>query len=284
MFEQQVLRPEEFALFKKLMYERTGIFLNETKLALVANRLRARLRLLKLPSYRAYYEYARGHEDELTACIDAITTNETYFFREPRQWAYFETDMLPALLRRNAKTKTLRIWSAACSTGEEPYSVAIFLKEHLPPGWRPEITGSDINSEVLARAKAAVYRPYAVAKTDPALVRKYFTEEKTDPEGRPAAGSEPRAAEGYRLSAAVRAMVRLEPHNLLKKKPSGKFDVILCRNVLIYFNDESKRRVLANLYDALTPGGYLLLGAAEGMLGMNLIFKPLRLSVYQRTE
>lgn len=282
--EQQALKPEEFELFKELMHERTGIFLNDTKLALVANRLRPRLRLLKIPSYRAYYDYARRNAGELAACIDAITTNETYFFREPRQLEYFRSDLLPALMLNKAKSRILKIWSAACSTGEEPYTIAILLKEHMPSGWLASITASDINTEVLARAKAAVYGSYAVEKTSPEFVRKYFAVSRIDVKGKPVIGSAPHARKEYKLAEAVRAMVQFERHNLMEKNTRQKFDVIFCRNVLIYFNEATKRQALSNLYSALAPGGYLLLGAAEGMLGMNLKFKPLRLSIYQRTE
>ncbi|HNW91751.1 MAG TPA: protein-glutamate O-methyltransferase CheR [bacterium] len=284
MLDQQVLTPAEFVLFQKLMYERTGIYLKEAKMSLVANRLRARLRELTLPSYQAYYEYVLRHGDELTACIDAITTNETYFFREPRQWEYFASDMLPELVQRNGKTRTLKIWSAASSTGEEPYTIAIFLKEHLPAGWTSSIIASDINSQVLQRARTGIYRPYAVNKTDAALVRKYFAVKKLTGKDRLPIDHALPAGEEYHLDPAVRAMVQFKTHNLKDRYPLTRFDMIFCRNVLIYFNDESKRLVLQNLYESLVPNGYLLLGAAEGMMGMNLKFRTLRPSIYQRVE
>ncbi len=279
-----VLSAAEFTLFKELMYQRTGIFLKESKMSLVANRLRTRLRDLNLPTYRAYYDYVVKNNGELVTCIDAITTNETYCFREPRQWEYFHSDMLPALLARNAKTKSLKVWSAACSTGEEPYTIAMFLKERLPAGWHATIHASDINSEVLARAKAAVYRPYAVSRTDPALVKKYFTVRQVDGRGRAVIDHAASVQEEYHLAPAIRAMVQFRTHNLMQKVTGQKYDIIFCRNVLIYFDETSKKQVLTNLYDALVPDGYLLLGAAEGMMGLNLKYRTLKPSIYQRTE
>lgn len=284
VFEQQVLTAAEFALFKKLMYERTGIFLKETKMSLVANRLRARLRELKLPTYRAYYDFVLRQNDELTACIDAITTNETYFFREPKLWEYLASDILPALVLRKAKAKTINIWSAASSTGEEPYTIAIFMKENLPAGWTTSIVASDINSQVLKRAKAGIYKPYAVSKTPPELVKKYFTVKVPPARVKLEIDHTRPVNEEYHLAPAVRAMVQFKTHNLLTAYPVTKFDIIFCRNVLIYFDEMSKKQALLNLRAALVPDAYLLLGAAEGMMGLNLNFKNLRPSIYQRTE
>ena len=274
----------EFKLFQKMVYERAGIHLKDSKISLVANRLRNRLRALNLATYRAYYDLVLKDRDELVKCIDAITTNETYFFREPKQWEYLQSDLLPILLARNKASRALRIWSAASSTGEEPYTIAIFLREHIPDfsSWNVTIVASDINAQVLQKAKAGVYKHYAISRMEPAMVKRFFTIEGQ---------TEEKVAKGslnndnlYHLKPEIRGMVQFKQHNLLQRYPLMKFYVVFCRNVLIYFDQESKTKVLTNIYDVLQPEGYLFLGAAEGMMGIHLPFETLKPSIYRKLK
>jgi len=276
----------EFKLFQKLVYERAGIHLKDSKISLVANRLRNRLRALSLASYRAYYDLVLKDRDELVKCIDAITTNETYFFREPKQWEYLQSDLLPKLLARNKTSRALRIWSSASSTGEEPFTIAIFLRERIPDfsSWNVTIIASDINAQVLQKAKAGVYKHYAVSRMEPAMVKRHFTVEEVAAAANAPGRSVLSNDNLYHLKPEIRSMVQFKQHNLLQRYPLMKFDIVFCRNVLIYFDQESKTKVLTNIYDVLQPDGYLFLGAAEGMMGIHLPFETLKPSIYRKLK
>jgi len=248
------LTPEEFTKVARLVYEKTGIHIADSKLSLLSNRLRKRLRALKLDTFEQYYRLIRskeGYEEELPHFLSAVTTNETYFFRNDQLWQFFGKDLVEHFVQtKKAGQKTVRIWSAACSTGAEAYTAAILLRENLPnvKAWNIQIIGSDISQKVLDAAKAGVYNEYAVSRTSKQRIKRWFTP----------------AADGmFQLKDEILKMVRFEFHNLQDKHPAGRFDLIFLRNVLMYFDLEMKKRVIGVTTEALVPGGYLIIGDVD---------------------
>jgi len=256
MLSDTHISTRDFRRFQALVQSEAGIFLSDQKRALLVGRLAPRLRALALPSFAAYYDRVWSDRDELVRMIDAICTNETHFFREPKQFAFLEQQLLPAwraAAEAGHRAKRIRVWSAGCSTGEEPFSIAMSLSWHLPD-WQSEILASDVSTKVLERAAAGIW-PLERAEEIPPHYRKSFMLRGRGPQdGKMAARPE--------LSSMIRfARINLndEPY------PSGRFDLIFCRNVLIYFDAPSKTRVIARLLDRLDPSGYLFLGHSESL-------------------
>lgn len=270
----------EFQLFAKLIYKLAGIHLRDSKIALVSNRLRKRLKALELSSYREYYDYIARNDtkaqNEIAHFIDAITTNETYFFRHETDFDFLRATVIPEVEKRQqGRSKSIKIWSSASSTGEEPYSIAMTVAEALDelPGWNIQILASDINMTVLNSAEKAVYGPYAVSRLNNYAINKYFDRQKS---------ATPAGEEKYIVKPHYRKMVKFKRHNLKESMNLMKFDCIFCRNVLIYFDNESKTHVIHNLYNALNDGGYLILGHAESLMRIKSNFKYVRPSIYKR--
>lgn len=263
MKEPERLTPQQFELFQKFIFEFCGIKLDPTKITLVSNRIRRRLLATQCPDFSVYYQLvtSRAGAAELPEFIDAITTNETWFFRTPSNFEWFKNTYLQELLREKAEGKRephLRIWSAACSSGEEPISLAMCLSEASVSlrGWTVDIVGTDISESSLALARAGLYKKRAMQEMDDARIRRHFTEEPS---------------EIFRIRPTIQNMVAFKKHNLMKPMNDKPFDCIWIRNVLIYFNRESKAKVIENLVRSLASGGYLVVGPSEGiydMLGM----------------
>jgi chemotaxis protein methyltransferase CheR len=247
----------EFTLFQGLILGEAGIYLAPAKKALLVGRLSKRLRALGLSSFGAYYQRIVEEDDreERMQMLDCIATNETHFFREPRQFEFLEKQVIPVWKERGPRV--LRVWSAGCSTGEEPYSLAMMLLHHFPPGSgrQIEILATDISTRVLARAEAAVW-PIDKAPEIPLAYRKAFMLRGT-------------ASQDGRMKAApeIRSLVRFERLNLNDERYGvrGPFHMIFCRNVLIYFQMETKLKVIHRLLDVLAPDGLLFLGHAESL-------------------
>jgi chemotaxis protein methyltransferase CheR len=263
MKEPERLTPQQFELFQKFIYERCGIKIDLSKITLVSNRIRRRLQPSNCENFSSYYQFikSRSGSSELIHFVDAITTNETSFFRTPSNFDWLKNVYVGELLRDKADGKrepNLRIWSAACSSGEEPYSIAMCLSEASVAlrGWAIQIIGTDISDSSLKSARNAVYRKRTMQEMDDAKVRRYFTEEKPG---------------DFRLQPSITQMVSFRNHNLMKPMLEKPFDCIWLRNVLIYFDRESKAKVIENLVRSLVSGGYLVVGPSEGvydMLGM----------------
>lgn len=248
------LTTAEFERLAKLVYERTGIHLPDSKLTLLSNRLRRRLRVLNLDGFGGYYDLLRDpkrSEEELPHFLSAVTTNETYFFRNEALWKYFRGTWLLELIKRKTakKSQTIRIWSAASSSGEEAYTAAICLCDDLPDRakWNVTVIGSDISQRVLDKAGAGEYNDYAVSRVTPATMKKWFT----------------KTGEVYRLKDEVRNVVKFQFHNLRDAFPQGNFDLVFLRNVLMYFDNDMKKTVLNNVTKALAPGGHLVVGDVD---------------------
>ena len=263
MMEVERLTPKQFELFQKFIYDRSGIKIDISKVTLVSNRIRRRLSASSHSDFDSYYRFltSKAGEAEVTNFLDAITTNETSFFRTPTNFDWLKNEYVKELLKEKADGKraaSLRVWSAACSSGEEPYSIAMCLSELSVPlrGWSIEILGTDISESTLKSARTALYRKRTMQEFDESRIRRYFMEESTD---------------CYKLRPLIAEMVRFKHHNLLRPINESPFDCIWLRNVLIYFDRESKEKVINNLVRSLTSGGYLVVGPSEGvydMLGM----------------
>jgi len=264
----RAIRPvsdREFALFQKLIYREAGIYLVPAKKALLEARLTRRLLELGLSSFEAYYRRILevDHNDELVVLLDRISTNETHFFREPKQFEFLENIVFPAWKEQNRSaggSRQIRVWSAACSSGEEPYSLAMILWDHFPPGsgWDFDILATDISTRVLGAGSTAVW-PIAKASEIPQdYLKKYMLRGTGEQSGHMKAGAE------------LRSVVRFERLNLNDDDypVSGNLDLIFCRNVLIYFDTGSRARVIQRLVDRLAPNGFLFVGHAESLTGV----------------
>ncbi|MDA8100105.1 MAG: protein-glutamate O-methyltransferase CheR [Nitrospiraceae bacterium] len=267
MFGDQLipLPDDVFRLLRDFIHSYCGIYFDDGSKFLLERRLNRRLEQHRLRNFEEYYHflrYDRKREEELVVLIDNLTTNETYFFREQAQLKAFSEELLPDLRERNGDRKTLRIWSAGCSTGEEPYTIAILLLEsgNWWRDWQVEILGSDINQRVLHTARRGVYKKGSHRSTPPEMLKKYFVEEgKGD----------------YRIIDAVREHVSFSYVNLLdpyKTSLVRDMDVIFCRNVIIYFDREAKKKVIESFYDKLREGGFLLLGHSESLINLSTAF------------
>jgi chemotaxis protein methyltransferase CheR len=252
------LTGEEFETFRGLIYETAGIRIPPTKRILVSNRVRRRLRATKIDTFSGYLAYLKSAagKDELPLFLDAITTNETYFFRDPQHYAWLGDEFLPEIARQgrlHQRPKTLRIWSAACATGEEVYSIALKIAEqkHAFGGWKISLLGTDISGAALDTAREGSYDARAL---------------RLIPNDERAAHFDLDAkAQRSVLKAAVRAMPTWKRHNLLHPLREDPFDCIFLKNVLIYFDPESKQTVVRHLLAALAKGGYLVAGPTEGV-------------------
>jgi chemotaxis protein methyltransferase CheR len=259
---------ETFRLLREYIYQQTGIYFQDNKKYLLEGRLGKRLQVLTIPSFEAYLQLIRcgtRRNGELRYFYDAITINETFFFRNEPQFEAFEHTLVPALLaaRSPGGRAKLRIWSAASSSGEEAHTIAMIFLEKLRvkhPGLALEVIGTDLNSSVLETARKGVYREYSVRNMPKLYREKYFTME----DGR------------FTVRDEVKKLVRFEPVNLYdqaRMRQMTNFDVIFCCNVLIYFDAASKIQVVSHLYDALNRDGYLFIGYAESLHGISTAFK-----------
>jgi chemotaxis protein methyltransferase CheR len=267
------IEPHVFRRFQRLIQGESGIRLTDVKKALLTGRLSRRLRELGLTSFGEYLRRVEADEPERVRMLDLIATNETRFFRESKQFELLDSDVLPRWAAEAAEGKRprrIRAWSAGCSTGEEPYSLAMLLLSHFPRDWDMEILATDLSTRVLEKARAAVW-PLSKSKEIPPAFLKTFMLRGTGPEdGKMKAGPE------------VRAFVRFERLNLndTSYKVQGPFDLILCRNVLIYFDPEGKRQVIGRLLDHLAPTGFFLVGHAESLNGITDRVRAVMPSVY----
>jgi chemotaxis protein methyltransferase CheR len=253
----------EFALFQALVLRESGIHLGAKNRAMLVSRLWKRLRALELNSFSAYYRRVKADPQEMVLMLDCICTNETHFFREPAAFECLRQRVFPewmAQAEANKRSRTLRVWSAACSTGEEPYSLAMTLLSDFPPssGWNIEVLGTDLSTKVLARASAAIWPSERISDVPVDYQRKFLLKGFGPEKGKIKAAEE------------LRQVVRFQRVNLTQEPypVTGPFDLIFCRNVLIYFQWETKIKVVDRLGKFLTPNGYLFLGHAESVHGV----------------
>lgn len=260
---------EEFRNLRDFIYEKSGIYVADNRKYLLENRLGSRLKELNLKSFGEYYHYLRydmGKTKELTRLFEVITTNETSFFRNPPQLKVFQDIILPQVIeeQRAKGQKRIHIWSAGCSTGEEPYTLAIILLETLKSeasSWTLRITANDISEAVLAAARKGYYNEYTLRTTPQEHIAKYFTKEESR----------------YTIKPQVKQLVNFGQINLNDRQALRRLErsqVVFCRNVIIYFDDDMKKHVISAFYDNLMPQGYLFIGHSESLHNISRAFKP----------
>jgi chemotaxis protein methyltransferase CheR len=258
---------EDFTMIRDFIHERAGIFFAENKMYLVQNRLQKRMAELDMRSVRDYFYHVKYDVsmNEFNRLMDIITTNETSFYRNEPQLASFADEVLPSFLdqqRNSSGERTLRIWSAGCSTGEEPYTLAMIVLEKMGSirDWKVEIAACDIAEQVLHKARVGEYTGITLRNVPPDVLERYFT----------------RHGERYRVNPEVKALVKFSQMNLNEPRKiamMSNMDVIFCRNVMIYFSDEVKRQIVRGFYNALKPGGYFYIGHSETLHGVSKAFR-----------
>ncbi len=267
---------QDLARLRELIYRHTGIHMAENRRDLIYGRLSRRLRTLGLDSFADYCRLIEdGHEEELEHFRNAVTTNLTAFFRERHHFEYLADELLPELVRAKGAERRLRFWSAGCSTGEEPYSLAMVLRESLPDfqQWDVRILATDLDSQVLGRAEQGVYEIQNIERVLGPRLKRWFLR-----------GSGPFQGKA-RVKPELREMVQFRQLNLMDAWPmKGPFDAIFCRNVLIYFDKETQKRLFERFAALLPMGGNLFIGHSESPLDLTDRFELIGKSVYRRVK
>lgn len=278
--QTHTMSDDEFQLLRDCVYAHCGIYFDQDSKYILEKRLSHRLTDLNLATFHDYYHYLkynRNKEQELMDIMDVLTTNETYFFRESFQLKAFSDEIIPELIKRKAARgeRTLRIWSAGCSTGEEPYTIAMLLST-IPElyGWKIEIIGTDISQRVLQQARRAVYGKSSFRTTEEQDVKRFFHQHE----------------DGYKVNDSIRELVTISHLNLFdthRLTMLGKMDLIFCRNVIIYFDQAAKKKVIESFHSALYDGGFLLLGHSESLMNITTLFTLRHFKndmIYQKPE
>lgn len=276
---------ELFQLFARLIYEFAGIHLNDQKKILVVSRLQKRLMLLRLKSFHDYYKLVLEDDEERIIMLNSITTNTTKFFRENHHFEFLRDTLIPELLQTRQASREIRIWSAGCSTGEEPYSIAVTVCEALRDcfhtadpavpycGWDIRILATDISTKVLELAQAGLYeREQIPVGIPPELLQRYFLKGHSSFAGK------------VKVKAFLKDPIRFRRLNFKESTYpfSKKFDLIFCRNVMIYFDDPMKNHVFHKFHQHLAHDGHLFLGHSETMTASTSMFSPVHITVYRR--
>ncbi len=266
---------KEFQLFREIIYRETGIHMSERKRNLVVARLSKRLRALNLRGFSEYHQYLKDSsdaEDEIIHLINRITTNKTDFFRERHHFDLLRNEIFPPIIEaeRNGGERRLRIWSAGCSSGEESYSIAMTVSDvfHEERGWDIKILATDLDTDVLSKASRGVYTSQQITPVPMGSLSKYFV----------------RTPEGYEAGQNLKNLITFRKLNLMDatfpmKKP---FDIIFCRNVMIYFNEETKAELIRKFHLNLKGKGYMFVGHSESLMYMKHLFRFLKHTVYEK--
>ncbi len=270
---------KEFNLFQRLIYDASGIFLTPAKKELLKSRLMKRLRQKSLDSFKEYYDYVTQRDttgEELVNMLDCISTNLTEFFREAAHFQFLSEKAIPALLenKRKKHEKRVRVWSAGCSTGEEPYSISMVLAEQVQPRceWDVKILATDISTRVLKKAMEGVYTKDQLRSVSLQLINSYFNKRIDNNKGY------------YHIDTCLKNMIAFRRLNLTDETfPfKGQFDFIFCRNVMIYFDKQTQSELISKFYKHLAPDGYLFIGHSESLAGTNNKFRYVQPTVYQK--
>ncbi len=271
------LTEREFEKISRLVYDHCGIHLTEGKKELVKARLGKRIRNGPFRSFQDYYQFVLKDESgqELVQLLDSITTNFTFFFREPQHFDYLRSEILPELMKnQRQEKKRLRFWSAACSSGEEPYSIAITLLEALAHPLRDfSILATDLSTKVLRMAELGIFPKDRIQSVSPLLVKKYFLKGEGD------------WKDYVKVKEEVRSLVQFKRLNLMEPFCHPEpFDCIFCRNVMIYFDRKTQSHLINRLYGCLKVGGFLLIGHSESLTGIDHPFRYIRPSIYKKIK
>lgn len=265
----------DFEFLRKLSNARSGIVVGDDKFDMFYTRLSRRVRVLGLKDFSEYCELISNEteEREVLELINALTTNLTAFFRENHHFNYLSATLVPELLQRNRESRRIRIWSSGCSTGEEPYSLSIALREALPEkgGWDARILATDIDSAVLSKAAAAVYPIERVNGIDQARLRRWFQRGRGAKSGL------------VRLKPEITSLIEFNQLNLIQEWAMREpMDVIFCRNVIIYFDKETKAKLVERYANALRDGGYLFIGHSESLFKLTDRFELIGNTIYRK--
>ena len=267
------LSDREFRAFRDLVYRESGIHLPDHKRELLTARLSRRIRTLGMLRFGQYLALVEREAPERLEMLDRLVTNETRFFREPSQFEFLENDVLPRWrdeASKQARSRRVRVWSAGCSTGQEPYSIAMTLLAQLE-GWDIEVLATDLSGRALRQAAAGVWPDEKAAEIPEKYLKAYMLRGVRTQSGRISATNE------------LRAVIRFQRLNLHEELPElGAFDLVFCRNVLIYFDVASRTKAVARILTRLAPAGYLFLGHSESLLSSGLRLRPMAPSVYSR--
>jgi len=263
MADSEFLSDADYEHYRALIYAESGITFTSANRSILESRLKEQLREKKIDSVKTYFTTISTNKEELKAFLDSITTNLTRFFRNQAQFDAFEKYVIPELIhniKKGTSNTTIRIWSAGCSTGEEPYSLAMLLSEILPPLWKFEILASDISLKCLMTAKEGFYADNRIDGIPPNYLAKYF--EKV--EG------------GYHIHPDIQSKIKFDYHNLKNDSGQRGLDVVFCRNVIIYFDEAAQTAVMNRFWDAMASKSFLFIGHSESLFGMNTKFEFLK--------
>lgn len=270
-----IMYDDDFEYLRKLAYEFTGIVLADHKKDMVYSRLARRLRLLGLETFSQYCQVLeKNNSQEHSEFINAITTNLTAFFREGHHFEYLRTVALPELIKAHSGSYKLRVWSCASSTGEEPYSIAMTIAEsHVPRQWDVKILATDLDSNVLQRGKEAIYGYDRVEGLGEERVKKFFLHDTSG------------TSQRVRVKPVLRDMISFKRLNLLEKWPMKmSYDIVFCRNVVIYFNKETQRKLFDNIANIMPMGGFLFIGHSESLSNICDRFELVGRTIYRKVR
>ena len=260
MAEGEFLSDADFNKYRNYIYAESGITFTPTNRSILESRIKERLREKKFASLGDYFKTISSDKEEFKSFLDSITTNLTRFFRNQPHFDALEKYVIPELInniRKNGNNNIIRIWSAGCSTGEEPYTIAMLLSEILPPLWKIEIIASDISLKCLITAKEGFYGDTKVDGIPPSYLSKYF--DKVDG--------------GYHIHPDIQSKIKFDYHNLNHDSGQRGFDIVFCRNVIIYFDEAAQTAVINRFWDAMAPKSFLFIGHSESLFGMNTKFE-----------
>jgi chemotaxis protein methyltransferase CheR len=259
MADVQFFSDADFEQYRALIYKESGITFTPTNRSILESRLKERLRTSGLDSVKTYFSIIASDKEELKKFLDAITTNLTRFFRNQAHFDALEHFVVPELLkiRKDSINTTLKVWSAGCSTGEEPYTIAMLLNEILPPPWKFEIVASDISLKCLMTAKEGFYADNRITGIPGAYLTKYFD----------------KVEGGYKVHADIMSKIRFDYHNLKNDSGLRNLDLVFCRNVIIYFDEAAQKVVMSHFWDSMAAKSFMFIGHSESLFGMNTRFE-----------
>lgn len=263
---------EDFDFLRKLSNQHSGILVPDDKFDMFYSRLSRRIRLLGLTNFKQYCQYlSDNHDLEFTDFINAVTTNLTSFFRENHHFEFLRDTVIPGLLKKNQHSKTIKVWSAGCSTGEEPYTLAMTLMEYVPAGWDIKILATDLDTDVLAKAASGVYAEDRVDGLSEQLIKKWFQKGKDGQQKK------------VRIKNELRQLISFKQLNLMGEWPmKGPFDFMFCRNVLIYFDKDTKEMLARRYGELLASKSYLFIGHSESLHQLSTDFDLIGNTIYQK--
>ena len=260
MAESEFLDDANFELYRTLIYAESGITFTATNRSILESRLKERLREKGVASVTTYLNTIKGDKEELKGFLDSITTNLTRFFRNQAHFDALEKYVIPEVMKIKKTPGTIRIWSAGCSTGEEPYTIAMLLNEILPKNWNFEIIASDISLKCLMTAKEGFYAENRIVGIPDAYLAKYF--DKVDG--------------GFKIHQDIHSKIKFDYHNLKNDSGQRNLDIVFCRNVIIYFDEAAQTAVMGRFWDAMAPNSFLFIGHSESLFGMQTKFEFLK--------